>query len=118
MKLLVVDDSAIIRKMIGKVLEGVGFSEVYEADNGKKALEVFSEQQPDFVTMDITMPEMSGIECLGIMLARKPDTKILMISAQTGKSVALDALNKGAAGFLQKPISKEELQSTVRELLG
>lgn len=100
---LVVDDSKFMRTVVGNELREHGY-EVVEASNGKQALEAVEAHEPDVITMDVAMPEMNGIEAVEHIMNWRP-TPILMISAYTanGADATLDALQKGAVGFIQKP---------------
>ncbi len=119
MKLLIVDDSTIIRSRIARILNDprLGFIRVVGmAKNGVEALSLFSEEQPDLVTMDLTMPEMEGVECTERMMALNPTASILVISALSDKATALKALKKGARGFLYKPFTDDQLIEAFVEL--
>jgi two-component system chemotaxis response regulator CheY len=117
MKLLIVDDSNIMRRVIEKYLADKQFTLVGTAADGEAALRIFSQSLPDLVTLDITMPKMDGLSCLDRMLTIKPDTKILVVSALKDSVTGLQALKKGAAGFLSKPFTAEELQKEIEEIL-
>ena len=117
MKLMIVDDSNIIRRKIERSTEVENLEVVGTASNGVEALEKFRELRPDVVTMDLTMPEMGGIECVERMVDMDPDVIILVVSALSDKATAIEALKKGANGFLCKPFSEEELNNAFRELL-
>ena len=119
MKLLIVDDSAIIRNRIARILNDPRLSLIQVvgmARNGAEAITLFLQHMPDLVTMDITMPEMDGIDCTEKMIAFRDDCNILVISALSDKATALKALKKGARGFLYKPFSDEELVAAFLEL--
>ncbi|MCS6972132.1 MAG: response regulator [Leptospiraceae bacterium] len=118
MKTLIVDDSIIMRTAIEKFASELGLTIVGKAANGKQAVEMFQQHMPDLVTLDITMPEMNGLEALEKMLNIKPDAKILVITAITEKSVAIEALKKGAKGFLNKPFNEESVKNAIREVMG
>jgi two-component system chemotaxis response regulator CheY len=117
MKLLIVDDSNIMRKVIEKYLQTSGFTLVGTASDGETALVMFKKFLPDLVTLDITMPRMDGLTCLGEMLKIKPDAKILIISALKDSATGLAALKKGARGFLPKPFTAEQLVREIREII-
>ena len=117
MKLMIVDDSNIIRRKIERSTEVENLEVVGTASNGVEALEKFRELRPDVVTMDLTMPEMGGIECVERMVEIDPDVVILVVSALSDKATAIEALKKGANGFLCKPFSEDELNNAFRELL-
>lgn len=117
MKVLIVDDSSIMRKAIEKYLANLDVEIVGTAGDGKAALEIFKDTQPDVVTLDITMPEMDGLTCLEEMLKMKADAKVLVVSALKDESTALEAINKGAKGFLGKPFNADTLAEAFNELL-
>ncbi|MCL2020650.1 MAG: response regulator [Betaproteobacteria bacterium] len=119
MKLLIVDDSALIRSRIARILCDKRMNDVQllgMARNGKEAITLFTEHEPELVTMDITMPEMDGVECTEKMIEINPDCNILVVSALSDKATALKALKKGARGFLYKPFSDEDLITAFLEL--
>ena len=116
-KLLIVDDSRIIRRKIARCLEEHDLDVIGRASNGAEALEIFSEAQPDVVTMDLTMPEMDGIECVEKLVQLNPAVRILVVSALADKATAIEALKKGANGFLCKPFTERELSLALAELL-
>lgn len=115
MKLLIVDDSNVIRRSIQRTV-ATGDHEVFMAANGREALRLFDEVQPEVVTMDITMPEMDGLSCVEAILNRKPGTRILVISALADKTTAVEAVKRGATGFLLKPFTAETLTTEIAEL--
>lgn len=117
MKLMIVDDSNIIRRKIQRCNALETLEVVGTAANGVEAIEVFERTQPDLVTMDLTMPEMDGIECVERLVRMNPNVKILVVSALSDKATAIEALKKGANGFLCKPFSESELNNAFRELL-
>lgn len=117
MKLLIVDDSRIIRRAIQRYLDSHDIEVIGEAGDGKTALEIFKEKDPDVVTLDITMPEMDGLTCLQEMLKIKSSAKIMVISALRDKFTAIEALKKGAKNFLSKPFTQEELSEAFSELM-
>jgi two-component system chemotaxis response regulator CheY len=117
LKLLIVDDSNIIRRKIERELKIDRLQVIATASNGKLAVEAFRKQPADVVTMDITMPEMDGIECVEKLVGIKPDVLILIISALSDKSTAIEALKRGANGFLCKPFTDRQLTDALNELL-
>jgi two-component system chemotaxis response regulator CheY len=118
MKLLIVDDSNIMRRAIEKYLRSNKFTLVGTASDGEMALQLFKKHLPDLVTLDITMPKMDGLACLDQMLKVKPQAKILIISALKDPATGLQALKKGAKGFLPKPFTAEQLQNEIGEIAG
>jgi two-component system chemotaxis response regulator CheY len=118
MKLLIADDSLMMRKAVERALAEKNFTLVGSAADGEEALRIFKETLPDLVTLDITMPKMDGITALAEMKKIKPDAKILMVTSQTDSASASEAMEKGAAGFLGKPFSAEQIIAKVNEILG
>lgn len=119
MKLLIVDDSSLIRNRIARLL-GAGALPASEiagmARNGAEAVRAFRQHRPELVTMDLTMPEMNGIECIEALMKIDPDVRILVVSALSDKATAIAALKKGAQGFLYKPFTDEQLAAALAEL--
>jgi two-component system chemotaxis response regulator CheY len=118
LKLLIVDDSNVIRRRIERCQQIENLQVVGLASNGVEAIEVFRRTDPDVVTMDITMPQMDGIECVEQLVAIKPHVLILVISALADKATAVEAMEKGANGFLNKPFSDRQLNDALAELIG
>ena len=116
MKLLIVDDSNIIRRALERSLQDFGFSEIHTAQNGRQAMDLFEVHRPDVVTMDITMPEMDGLTCVQLMIDQHPQVKILVISALGDRHTAVEAVKLGAEGFLLKPITTESVRTSLTEL--
>ncbi len=117
MKLLIVDDSSAMRKTIERHLNGYDLEIVGTATNGKIALEMLKSKNPDCVTLDITMPEMDGITCLEQMKKIKPDIRVMIITALNDKHTGLVAIDKGARGFLFKPVDPVDLANAFDKLL-
>ena len=118
MKLLIVDDSSIIRKAIQKYIKDFGLEIVGEAGDGVEALEIFKETRPDLVTLDITMPEMDGLTCLEEILKIDKSAKVVIISALSSQDVALKALKMGAKSYVNKPFSEEKLLDAIKPVMG
>lgn len=116
MKVLIVDDSAIMRQLIERFVGKFNLELVGTAGDGTTALEIFHQTHPDVVTMDITMPEMDGLTCMEKMLASRPETKIIVVSALTSQDVNLRALELGAVDFIHKPFKPEELEEAFQSL--
>ncbi|BFM06581.1 response regulator transcription factor [Halioxenophilus aromaticivorans] len=118
LRMMVVDDSNIIRRKIERSQQGGLFDVVGTAGSGVEALALFGQVDPDVVTMDITMPQMDGIECITQLKARKPEVKILVVSALSDKATGIEALECGAQGFLCKPFDDVKLNGALKELVG
>jgi two-component system, chemotaxis family, chemotaxis protein CheY len=117
LKLLIVDDSNIIRRRIERSQQFEELVLVGTAGNGFEAIELFKRTDPDVVTMDLTMPRMDGIECIGKLVALKPAVRILVISALADKATAVEAMERGANGFLNKPFTDRQLNEAIAELM-
>ena len=117
LKMLIVDDSNVTRRRIERSQQIAHLQVVGMASNGLEAIEIFRRTDPDVVTMDITMPQMDGIECVEQLVAIKPDVLILIVSALADKATAVEAMGKGANGFLNKPFSDRQLNEALEELL-
>lgn len=113
---LVVDDAAFMRMMIRDILSKEGYT-IAEAVNGRDAVEKYREVQPDLVTMDITMPEMSGIEALREIRTENPGARVLMVSAMGQQKMIVEALEAGALDFLVKPFQPTKVLETVKKCL-
>ncbi len=116
LNLMVVDDSNVIRSKIQRAYDKERFDIVATAKNGLDAIEKFKEHRIDVVTMDLTMPEMEGIDCIENLIALNPEILILVVSALSDKATGIEALEKGATGFLLKPFTEEELKDALNEL--
>jgi len=114
--LMIVDDSNIIRRKIERCNDSKKFRVVAAAANGTEALELFKQTRPQVVTMDLTMPEMDGIACIQQLMALDAELRILVISALSDKATGIEALKKGARGFLCKPFTDEQLLEALTEL--
>ena len=117
LKLLIVDDSNIMRRRIERSQSFEELQVVGTAGNGIEALEMFRKTDPDMVTMDLTMPQMDGIECIAKLVQLKPAVRILVISALADKATAVEAMERGANGFLNKPFTDRQLNEAIAELM-
>jgi two-component system chemotaxis response regulator CheY len=117
MKLMIVDDSNIMRRRIERSQTFEELELVGTASNGLEAIELFRKMDPDVVTMDLTMPQMDGIECIENIVKIKPAVRILVISALADKATAVEAMEKGANGFLNKPFTDRQLNEAIAELI-
>lgn len=116
-KVLIVDDAAFMRMALRKILERHGFDVLAEAENGIAAVQKYNEFQPDIVTMDITMPEMNGIEALKKIKSFDPQAKIVMVSALGQESYIKEAIVAGAAYFIVKPFIENHVVETLKKVL-
>jgi two-component system chemotaxis response regulator CheY len=116
-RLMVVDDSNVIRRRIERTQDLADVEFVGAARNGLEALQLHEQLRPTLVTMDLTMPEMDGAACVEQLIARDPALKILVISALADKLTAIEAIEKGACGFLCKPFTDRQLNDALRKLI-
>lgn len=114
---MIVDDSHMARTVLKDLLERNGYSVIAEATNGREAVEIFHDNFPDLITLDITMPEMDGVECLKRILDIDPDQKVIMITAAGQQSKVVEALKLGAKQFITKPFEKDVVLRSIREVL-
>lgn len=108
-KVLIVDDATFMRIKLRDILEKNGYEVVGEAENGVQAVDRYKELSPDIVTLDITMPEMDGIEALQNIKEHDTDAKVLMCSAMGQQSMVMDAIRAGALDFIVKPFDTERV---------
>ncbi len=113
---MVVDDSNIIRNRITRGSESMRFDVVATAANGRDAVQLYDVLRPDIVTMDLTMPEMNGLECIRNIISLNEEANILVVSALADKATGIKALEYGARGFLYKPFTDEELFEALNEM--
>jgi len=116
-KVLIVDDTSFQRDRLRSFFESRGFKVVGEADNGMKAIDMFSIHQPDLVTMDVNMPYMNGIETVVAIKRKNPSARIIMISAMGDPGTIKEALSAGARDFVVKPYATETLEKKIAEHL-
>ncbi|HTL21223.1 MAG TPA: response regulator [Steroidobacteraceae bacterium] len=116
-KLMIVDDSNLMRRRIERSQQFEELELVGTAADGVQALELFKRTDPDVVTMDITMPHMDGIECIARLVEMKPAIRILVVSALADKATAVEAMERGANGFLNKPFTDRQLNEAIAELI-
>lgn len=116
-KVLIVDDAAFMRMAIKNILEKNGFEVVGEAENGSVGYKKYMELKPDVVTMDVTMPEMDGIEALKKIKANDSKAKVIMITAMGQEPMVKEAILSGAKGFIVKPFKDETVLSALNKIL-
>ncbi|AQR90692.1 response regulator [Clostridium saccharobutylicum] len=117
-RVLIVDDAAFMRVTLKSMLENNGFEVVGEAENGIIGVQKYVELNPDVVTMDITMPEMSGIDALKEMKKINPNVKVVMISAMGQDMLIRESVIAGAKSFIVKPFKEEFMVKTLTQVLG
>lgn len=117
-KVLIVDDAAFMRMMIKDILVKNGFEISGEAQNGLRAIELYKADKPDIVTLDITMPEMDGIQALKEIRAYDPAAKVIMCSAMGQQAMVMEAIKSGAKDFIVKPFQAERVLEAIKKVLG
>jgi len=117
-KILLVDDAAFMRKMIKDALSKAGYSEIFEAVDGADAVGKYDEIKPDLVIMDITMPNMDGLEALKAIRGKDGGANVVMCSAMGQESMVMDAVRSGAKDFIVKPFKPDRVLKTVTTILG
>ena len=117
-KILLVDDAAFMRKVIKDALSKAGYSDLHEAVDGADAVEKYNSLKPDLVLMDITMPNMDGLEALKAIRAKDGSANVVMCSAMGQESMVMDAVRSGAKDFIVKPFKPDRVLKTVTSILG
>jgi len=112
---MVVDDSGITGKKLSKMLEGLGHSVVHISKTGKDAVDNYGTVKPDLVTMDITMPDMDGIEATRLIMAEHDNPLIVMVTSHGQEQMVMDAIDAGAKGYVLKPVKVEKLQESIEK---
>jgi len=115
-RVVVVDDAAFMRLTIKNMLSKNGFEVVGEAENGAQAIQKCQELEPDIMTMDITMPEVSGIDALKEIMKIRPQTNIVMVSALGQEAMVKEAVMLGAKGFIVKPFKEDIIVAALAKL--
>jgi len=116
--ILVVDDAAFMRMMIKDVLTKNGYTVSGEAENGQKAIEKYKELQPELVIMDITMPEVDGIQAVKEIKKMDPNAKIVMCSAMGQQAMVIESIQAGARDFIVKPFQADRVIEAVKKVIG
>lgn len=116
--ILIVDDAAFMRMMIKDVLSKNGFEICGEAENGARAIEKYKELNPELVIMDITMPEVDGIQAVKEIKKINGAAKVIMCSAMGQQAMVIEAIQAGAKDFIVKPFQAERIIEAVKKVLG
>lgn len=116
--ILIVDDSRTSRRILKGILEEAGHTVVAEATNGQEGYDMYVANKPDLITMDITMPVMTGVESLKKIKAEFPEAKVVMVSAAGQKHNMVEAVQNGAAEFIAKPFDVQEIKRIIETVLG
>ena len=116
--ILICDDASFMRMMIKYILTKNGYNIAGEAENGQKAVEKYAELKPDLVLMDITMPEMDGIEALKRIKAADPSASVIMCSAMGQQAMVIESIQSGAKDFIVKPFQADRVIEAVQKVVG
>ena len=116
--ILISDDAAFMRMMIKDILTKNGYKVVGEAENGAKAVEKYAELKPDLVLMDITMPEMDGIQALKKIKESDPSALVIMCSAMGQQAMVIESIQAGAKDFIVKPFQADRVIEAVKKVVG
>ena len=116
--ILICDDAAFMRMMIKDILTKNGYTVAGEAENGLKAVEKYAELKPDLVLMDITMPEMDGIQALKKIKSTDPAASVIMCSAMGQQAMVIESIQAGARDFIVKPFQTDRVLEAVKKVIG
>ena len=116
--ILICDDAAFMRMMIKDILTKNGYNIAGEAENGRIAVEKYAETKPDLVMMDITMPEMDGIQALKKIKENDPGATVIMCSAMGQQAMVIESIQSGAKDFIVKPFQADRVLEAVKKVLG
>lgn len=115
-KVLIVDDAVYMRLSLKTILERNGFEVIGDAGNGREAIDKYKQLSPDIVTMDITMPEMDGVQALAEIKKLDSNAKVVMVSAMGQESIVRAAIMNGAKGFIVKPFKEESIIQSLSKI--
>lgn len=117
-RILIVDDAAFMRMMLKDILTKNGYEIAGEAPNGLKGVEMYKSEKPDAVTMDITMPEMDGIQAVKEIKAFDANARVIMCSAMGQQAMVMDAIKSGARDFIVKPFQADRVLEAIKKAIG
>lgn len=116
-RILVVDDAVFMRRQLREILEGGGYEVVAEGGDGAEALELYDAHRPDLVTLDLVMPQMSGVEALRELRLRHPDARVVVCSSLSDQASIFEAIGLGARDYVLKPVDRERVLESVEKAL-
>ncbi len=116
LKVLVVDDSLIIRKKVTKLVEKLGHEVLYGAKNGQDAIDSYISNKADLITMDITMPDMDGITAVKEIMKIDANAKIIMVTSHGQEDMVIKSIQAGAVGYMLKPVTQDKLATAIGEV--
>ncbi|WP_409305552.1 response regulator [Peribacillus sp. SCS-155] len=116
-RILIVDDAKFMRLTLSEILEKAQHKVVGEAENGQEAIDMYRKIQPDLVTMDITMPVLSGLDAVKQIKSEFPDAKVIMCSAMGQQKMVVEAIEAGAKDFIVKPFDENRVSEAINRVL-
>lgn len=116
LKVMIVDDSLIIRKRISKILENLGHKVISFATSGNEAIDMYKRFKPDLVTMDLTMPDMHGIEALKHIVEYDEHAKIIIVTSHGQEDMVIKSIQAGALSYILKPITEDNIAKVIGEI--
>jgi len=116
-KILIVDDSMFMRRILINILNKAGFNDIIEAENGKEAIQKFKREKPDLVLLDIVMKDEYGTDVLKDIMKIDPNAKVVMISSVGQEAIIKEILESGASDFIVKPFKEEQIISVIKKVL-
>ena len=117
MKILISDDSILVRKKLNDFIASLGCTEIFEATDGQEAIDIYKEKQPDLVFMDIVMPKKTGVEALIEILSYDKHAKVVIASSVGTQAHLKTAIDAGAFDFLQKPIDNSQIEKIITNIV-
>lgn len=118
LRVVLADDSSILRQLLKTILEGMGAEIVGEANDGQQAVIMAAQQQPDLICLDVEMPTMSGIDALARIHAEHPGIKAVMVTSRADRCTVMRAISLGACGYILKPYKPDQVEITLRKVVG
>lgn len=116
MRVLIVDDTSLMRYSLTNIFKGIGYDVVGEASNGLEGVMLYKKFNPDLVTMDINMPVMDGLQALKVIKRYNPGARVVMVSSLSQREFVLEAIRSGANGFILKPFKTDKIKNMVLRL--
>lgn len=117
LKVIIADDSIITVKKLLVLMEGLGHQVVATASTGREAIEAYRRHRPDLMTMDISMPDMDGMEATAHIVAEFPEARIMMVTSHGQERMVIDSLDAGAKGYVLKPVRIEKLSDMIAKVM-
>ena len=117
LRILIADDSLIILKKLTQIFEGMGHTVVKAVRTGREVVESYSPQSIDLVSMDITMPDMDGIEATIKIIEKNPDAKVMVVTSHGQEQMIVKAIDAGAVGYILKPFDKDKIENMLDKIL-